>query len=133
MRQVIFLIIFFSKKQNSKFYLFFFRNKHTHKGEKKWCAFVLEPLSLSFVFVKIKFTILFFRKKNLIKRIFSVHQATCVNHRGHILSQKKKVINIFMNNYGISTKLVGVIINQDTIYRIIKIILAAKKKCIEIQ
>ena len=34
-----------------------------------------------------------------------------------------------MNNYGISTKLVGVIINQDTVYRIIKIILAAKKKC----
>ena len=76
---------------------------------------------------------MFFGKKKLIKKIFSVHQATCVNHRGHILSPKKKAINIFMNNYGISTKLVGVIINQDTIYRIIKIILAAKKKCIEIQ
>ena len=56
-----------------------------------------------------------------------------MNHRGRILSPKKKVINIFMNNYGISTKLVRVIINQDTVYRIIKIILAAKKKCIEIQ
>lgn len=52
-----------------------------------------------------------------------------MNHRGRILSPKKKVINIFMNNYGISTKLVRVIINQDTVYRIIKIILAAKKKC----
>ena len=34
MRQVIFLIIFFSKKQNSKFYLFFLEtNTHTRERE----------------------------------------------------------------------------------------------------